>query len=40
MFVESLPLERKLEFRQLQDAHLKNVGYNLEFNDDEKFELY
>lgn len=39
MVVESLSLERELEFRQLQDMRLKEIAHNLEYNDNDKFEL-
>lgn len=38
-YVESLPLERELEFRQLQDPHLQEIATKLEYNEDEKFEM-
>lgn len=37
--VEPLPLERELEFKQLQDPRLKSIVESLEFKDHEKFEL-
>lgn len=38
-YLEPLPLERELELRQLLDPQLKNIAQNLEFPDNEKFEL-
>lgn len=38
-YIDSLPLERKLEFKQLQDSKLKAIANELEFSDNEKFEL-
>lgn len=38
-YVDALPLERELEFRQLKDAHLQSIAKELEFSDSKKFEL-
>lgn len=38
-YVESFPLERELEFKQLQDATLRKIAEQLEWSNDEKFEL-
>ncbi|CAL1672060.1 unnamed protein product [Lasius platythorax] len=38
-FVESMPLEKELQFRQLQDPKLKDLSQKLEFKEDDKFEL-
>lgn len=38
-YLETFPIERELEFRQLQDAKLKEIANELEYNDSEKFEL-
>jgi len=38
-YLEIFPIERELEFRQLQDAKLKEIANELEYNDSEKFEL-
>lgn len=37
--VEALPLERELEFKQLQDPRIKEIAESLEQSDDEKYEL-
>jgi hypothetical protein len=34
-----LPLERTLEFHQLQDSRLKQIALELEYRDNEKFSL-
>jgi len=36
-YLKVLPLERELEFRQLQDVRLKEIVDNLEYGD--KFEM-
>lgn len=38
-YVGSLPLERQLEIKQLQDTTIKEIAQNLEHSDDDKFEL-
>lgn len=38
-YLEVLPVERELEFRQLQDHCLKEIANELEYNDRDKFEL-
>ena len=38
-FVETLPLERELELKQLQDPKIKEIAEQLEFSDHFKFEL-
>jgi len=38
-YVNELPLEREIEFRQLNDPKIKEISNLLEFKDDEKFEL-
>lgn len=38
-YVNELPLERKLEFRQLSDPRIKEISKNLEFQDNELFVL-
>jgi len=38
-YLEVLPLDRELEFRQLQDVQLKEIADNLEFGDNDKFEM-
>lgn len=38
-YLESFPLERELEFRQLQDPNLQEIANQLEFSDSDKFEL-
>lgn len=38
-YVNAIPLERELEYRQLQDAHLKEIAQHLENADHEKYEL-
>lgn len=37
--VDSLPLQRELEFRQLNDPIIKSIATDLEENNHEKFEL-
>lgn len=39
LYLEAMPLERELEYRQLQDTKLKEIANELEFRDDDKFEL-
>lgn len=38
-YANYLPLERELEFKQLQDFEIKEIASNLEFAEDDKFEL-
>lgn len=38
-YVNSLPLERELEFRQLSDPKIMGISRELEFRDNEKFSL-
>lgn len=38
-YVNKLPLERELKFRQLIDPRIQEISRNLEFRDDEKFAL-
>jgi len=41
-FIESLPLERELEFKQLQDIRLKEIASDLEYGENNRsnnFEL-
>jgi len=38
-YVNELPLEREMEFRQLNDPRIKEISDNLEYKDDEKFGL-
>lgn len=38
-YVESFPLERELEYKQLQDPTLQSVANQLEFAESDKFEL-
>jgi len=38
-FIDALPLERELEFRQLRDPRIKEIANKLEFEDHDKFEL-
>lgn len=38
-YLEILPVERELEFRQLQDHRLKEIATELEYGDHDKFEL-
>jgi len=38
-YVNELPLERQLEFRQLADNRVQEISRGLEFNDHEKFSL-
>lgn len=38
-YIDTLPLERELEYRQLQDSKIKTIAENLEFQDDNKFQL-
>lgn len=37
--MDELPLERRLEFQQLSDPRLKELSKELEFKDNDKFEL-
>lgn len=37
--VEALPLEKELEYRQLQDPKLKFIAKDLEYESHEKFDL-
>lgn len=39
VYHESIPLEKELQYRQLQDDRLKAIAENLEFADNDKFEL-
>jgi len=39
LYIESLPLERELELKQLQDVRLKAIAADLEFGNHDKFEL-
>lgn len=39
LYVNSLPLERTLEFKQLQDARIKEIANELEYRDNNKFKL-
>jgi len=36
-FAEMIPVERELEFRQLQDARLKEIAMSLEFCESSKY---
>lgn len=38
-YIETMPIERELEFRQLQDSQIKEIANHLEFADSERFEL-
>ncbi|XP_020296207.1 uncharacterized protein LOC109861101 [Pseudomyrmex gracilis] len=38
-YINSLPLERELELKQLLDPRLSKIATNLEFADDDRFEL-
>lgn len=38
-FLEILPLERELEFKQLQDTRIKEIADSLEYNNNNKFQL-
>jgi len=38
-YVERMPIERELEFKQLQDSRLNEIAEKLEFEDNDKFEL-
>lgn len=38
-YIETMPVERELEFRQLQDARIKEIADGLEFAENERFEL-
>lgn len=38
-YVNRLPLERELEFRQLQDARISQIAMELEYEDNSKFKL-
>jgi len=39
VLVESLPLERELELKQLLDPKIKEIVEQLEFSNHQKFEL-
>ncbi|KMQ88008.1 retrovirus-like pol polyprotein, partial [Lasius niger] len=38
-FTDSIPLEKELQFRQLQNTKLKAIAENLELNEHDKYEL-
>lgn len=38
-YLEQIPLEKELELKQLLDPQLKSIAHNLEFSNNEKFEL-
>ncbi|CAL1671939.1 unnamed protein product [Lasius platythorax] len=38
-YIESMPLEKELQFRQLQDPKLKNLSGRLELIEDDKYEI-
>ncbi|CAL1672453.1 unnamed protein product [Lasius platythorax] len=38
-YMDSMPLERELEYKQLQDTRLKSIAEQLEYEDNEKFVL-
>lgn len=38
-YMDSMPLERELEYKQLQDTKLKSIAEQLEYEDNEKFVL-
>lgn len=38
-YVEPMPLEKELEFKQLLDSRLKAIAEDLEFSSHDKFEL-
>lgn len=38
-YVNELPLEGELEFRQLNDPRIKEISENLEYKDDDKFDM-
>jgi len=38
-YLEVLPLERELEFKQLQDTRLKEIADSLEYGSNDKFEM-
>lgn len=38
-FVEALPLEKEMQYGQLQDTKNKSIANDLKFQDHEKFEL-
>ncbi|KMQ95401.1 retrotransposable element tf2 protein type 2 [Lasius niger] len=38
-YINFLPLERELEFRQLQDSKLKQIASELKYKDNEEFKL-
>ncbi|KMQ88500.1 hypothetical protein RF55_12002 [Lasius niger] len=37
--IETMPLEKELEYKQLQDQKLKSISEDLEFSDNDKFAL-
>ncbi|KMQ86352.1 retrovirus-like pol polyprotein, partial [Lasius niger] len=38
-YMDSMPLERELEYKQLQDTRLKSIAEQLEYEDNDKFVL-
>jgi len=38
-YIEAMPLEKELEYKQLSDPRIKSLAEDLEFTDNEKFEL-
>lgn len=38
-YVNCLPLERELEYKQLQDKRIKTIASELEYQDSDKFEF-
>lgn len=38
--IHLMPLEKELQYRQLQDGHLKTIAENLESSEHEKYELF
>lgn len=39
LYINALPIERELEYRQLADSKLKQVASKLEVTENENFEL-
>lgn len=38
-YIDSIPIERELEYKQLQDAGIKEIANKLEFENHDKFQL-
>lgn len=38
-YIEAMPIEKELEYKQLSDSRIRSLAEDLEFTDNEKFEL-